>query len=530
MSLQEYIQRIDTGGKYRHKVPSTTIALVDTSKAPPLHRSLASKLKNAFQNRGDIVIDASEDPKEPFPDQALAAIQFFNLNSTEETPPGNFIGRFRKTNANDGGKKRSDKKAVVAGSVGEIPLEGDLTAYARTFMGRRGGHFTLVAEGNDSQEELQDGANVLVASMEGNTAVLNHVSSDPMSVFLDTVARLAFLAQAEMVNIKEGIRNEGIKFTDWINAPQVRGMQTASHILARAKPRPLIWDLDLGELGISLRQQRNIMRTLKTAGLGEGMQLGVVEDFAEPILAITETGVTKTDADPNRGSVIALSGITEFGSQYQILYGVPKGHLINLFKHPSTRQLKDTYWEILNSILRGKISSVWKEMIKGKPIWIDHPGSIESHESALVVMVSALLEASVVSNFKEAMEYFMREFADSRVLPVIPKGLKPGIRSGIHTHNYASSQQDDPHVRVIEADMKGFDYPHSPPCGSREAALLLISALCDSYENYGKLQDEETRIINLPGHGSFTFSKKDIDKMAKDMATVVNWLEKVPRH
>ena len=24
--------------------------------------------------------------------------------------------------------------------------------------------------------------------------------------------------------------------------------------------------------------------------------------------------------------------------------------------------------------------------------------------------------------------------------------------------------------------------------------------------------------------------KKDIDKMAKDMATVVNWLEKVPRH
>lgn len=171
-------------------------------------------------------------------------------------------------------------------------------------------------------------------------------------------------------------------------------------------------------------------------------------------------------------------------------------------------------------------------MIKGKPIWIDHPGSIESHESALVVMVSALLEGGVVTDFKGAMEYVLERFSQGEdvVLPIIPKGLKPGIRSGIHTHNYAQSNQKNPNVRVIEADMKGFNYPHSPPCGSREAALLLVSALCDSYQKYGFLQDDEIRIINLPGHGSFTFSKKNIDIMAKDMATIVSWMRNVPRY
>jgi hypothetical protein len=171
-------------------------------------------------------------------------------------------------------------------------------------------------------------------------------------------------------------------------------------------------------------------------------------------------------------------------------------------------------------------------MIKGKPIWIDHPGSIESHESALAVMVSALLEAGEVNNFKQAMEYIAERLSQGEhvVLPVIPKGLQPGIRSGIHTHNYAEIKQKNQNVRVIEADMEGFNYPHSPPCGSREAAFLLISTLCDSYEKYGKLKDNEIRIINLPGHGSFTFSKKNIDVVAQDMATIVKWMKAVPRY
>lgn len=37
MPLREYIQRIGHDGKYRHEVAPTTIAIVDTSKAPPLH-------------------------------------------------------------------------------------------------------------------------------------------------------------------------------------------------------------------------------------------------------------------------------------------------------------------------------------------------------------------------------------------------------------------------------------------------------------------------------------------------------------
>lgn len=528
MPLGEYIQRIDLDGKYRHKVPPTTIALVDTSKAPPLHQTLANSLQIAFEERGDTVVLATDNPADRLPDEALAAIQFFDLRTPDETKPRDFFGRFKKPKGE--GKKRTDKKAVVAGSADRIPVEGDLTGFARTFMGRRGGHFSFVAEGSEELLELDNEADVLVASMEGNTAVLHYDISDSMRVFLNAAARLSFLAQAEMVNTKEGLRNQAINFTDWINSPQVRGMQTASHILAKAKPRPLIWDLDLGQLGISRKQQRNIMRTLKTAGLGEGMQLAVVEDFGEPLLAVTETGVTKTDTDPNKGSVVALSGVTEFGSQYQILYGVPSGHIINLFKSPTKRQLQDTFREILNSVLRGNFRAIWKDMARGKPIWIDHPGSIESHESALIVIVSALLEAGVVRNFKEAMEYLENGLQESKVLPIIPKGLKPGIRSGIHTHNYAQAEQDNLNVRVIEADMEGFGYPHSPPCGSREAALLLISALCDSYEEYGLLKDDEVRIINLPGHGSFTFSKKDIDKMAKDMATIVKWLRTVTRY
>lgn len=533
MALREFVQRIEYNSKYKHDVPPTVVTIVDTSKSPPLHRSLARHLQEAFKMRGDQVIPASADPKEPLPDDAITAIQFFDLQSPQETPPTDFFGRFRKIKSAGKKNKRTDKKAVVAGTRDNIPVAQDLTALARTFMGRRGGHITIAAEGSDDQEELQNGAHVLIGSMEGNTALIDYDLSDPMRVFLNAAARLAFLGHAEMVNIKEGVHNESIKFSDWINTEQVRGMQRASHILAHAKPRPLIWDIVLGRLGISLKQQRRLMSALKTAGLGEGMQLAVVEDVGEePLLAITETGVSKTDADPNQGNVVALSGLTEFGSQYQVLFGTPKGHIINLFRHPSIQQAKDTYREILNATLRGNLPSIWKDMVKGQPIWIDHPGSIESHESALVVMVSALLEAETVSNFKQAMEYIAERFSQGEhvVLPVIPKGLKPGIRSGIHTHNFAEVKQENPNVRVIVADMEGFNYPHSPPCGSREAAFLLVSTLCDSYEKYGKLQEDEIRIINLPGHGSFTFSKKNIDIMAQDMATVVTWMKAVPRY
>ena len=94
----------------------------------------------------------------------------------------------------------------------------------------------------------------------------------------------------------------------------------------------------------------------------------------------------------------------------------------------------------------------------------------------------------------------------------------------------ASHDQRDPRVKVIDADMVGFGYPHSPPCGSREAALILLSAVCDSYNQYGPLKDDEIRVINLPGHGSFAYSKKNIKDTAADMATVVKWEDHVHRY
>ena len=108
MPLREYIHRIDPDGKYKHAVPATTIAIVDTSKTPPLHQNLAKQLKTAFESRGDVVVGATYDPKDPLPDEALAAVQFFDLRSGEETPPRNFFGRFRKPKGE--GKKRTDKR------------------------------------------------------------------------------------------------------------------------------------------------------------------------------------------------------------------------------------------------------------------------------------------------------------------------------------------------------------------------------------------------------------------------------------
>ncbi len=529
MPLEKYLDRISPAdGKYRHVIEPVTIVIVQSEKYPPFHQFIAESLEAAFRKRDDTVVYASDDPKEQLPDNADGMIQLHDLRSLEEIDPTKTLGRFPRKSEY---KKRADRKVVIAGSVDEIPVKDDLTKYARTQMGHKAGHFTLIMEGKEQQTALNDGAKALVASMEGNTAVLIHDKSNPLGIFVNAVLRLAFLNKAEMVSTREGKKNVIITFGDWISNLDVRRMQDASHILSKAKPRPLIWDLDLRELGMSRKQQLAAMKALGTAGLGEGMQWTVIEEdqYGEPILAVTETGVTKTDADPKKGNVVAVYGATEFGSEHYILFGLPKGHLVNLFKHPSKQQMKDTVNELLSSFLRKKYDAI-KDMVKLQPIWIDHPGSIETHESVLFAMISSLLESGKISSFKEAMEYITNGFNESRVLPVIPKGIKAGAKSGIHSHNMASREQKNKKVKVINADMEGFGYPHSPPCGSREATLILLSALCDSYKQDGPLQDDEIRIINLPGHGSFVYSKKNIDAVARDMSTIVQWEDHVHRY
>lgn len=219
-------------------------------------------------------------------------------------------------------------------------------------------------------------------------------------------------------------------------------------------------------------------------------------------MAITETGTSKTNVNPEKGNVVAVPCLTEYGTVHWILSGRPKGHPVNFFKNPSAQSAKDMVEFLVSGFLRRRLKQDLGGIKKGESPLVDHPPSIESFENALLYHTAALLHAGVVTKFEDVFPYLADAFNKNPKLPIIPKGLPKAADSLIHLHKCAKLKQESKSIKVINADMAYFGFSHTPPCGSREAALLPVKGYFDLYQRYGlPKSSDEIWIIILPGHG-----------------------------
>lgn len=480
MALREHVERIGPDGVYHYQRPKITVAFVlPTAGTPPIHQVIAPRLQAAFVRQEDTVILASANPKEPFPKEAKIAIQFDDLTTERQTPWS--LGRFPKTPT---GERTSEKFVCVVpfGLNGNSPDQ--LTEQARLLMVTKASPIVIAIEG-------VSGA---VATLEGN------VGEGTIYNELGWMAeRLAFLGAVEMVNTKEGVVNPRLIFADWLLKDEVQSIGAASKNLAAAN---LLWDIDIRQFG-DIRQIAQILRHQRQAGYGEGMMSTLVRVNKDWAMAITETGTSKTKVDPEKGNVVAVSYLTEYGTVHWILSGRPKGHPINFLRKPSWQSCKDMVEFLVSGYLRGRLKRDLGGIKKGEVPVVDHPPSIESHENALLYHMSALLHAGVVTKFEDALSYLADAFNKSPRLPIIPHGLPKAADAVAHLHKCAKLEQQSKDIKVISADMSYFGFPHTPPCGSREAALLLLKGQYDLYQRYGLPQSkDEIWVVILPGHGS----------------------------
>lgn len=478
MALREHAERIGPDGVYHYQRPRITVAVVPPAdNAHPIHKIIAPKLEAAFRDLGDTVVIASANPRESFPKEANIAVQFDDTGTNRYPSWG--LGRFPKT-ANG---RTSDKVACVIHSA--LPEQPDqLTETLRLLMAAKVAPIVVGI----------DGARGAVATLEGNVGV------ETLDDGVDWIAnRLAFLGSVEMVNIKEGVVNPRLIFADWRVKDEVQSIGDASKNLAAVN---LLWDIDIRQYG-SIRQLAQILRHQRQAGYGEGMMSTLVRVNGDWTMAITETGTSKTKVDPEKGNVVAVPYLTEYGTVHWILSGRPKGHPINFLRKPSWQSGKDMVEFLVSGFLRRRLKQDLGGIKKGESPLVDHPPSIESHENALLYHMSALLHAGVVTKFEDAIHYLANAFNKNPRLPIIPHGLQKGADALVHLHKHAELEQKSKSIKVIIADMAYFGFPHTPPCGSREAALLLVKGYCDLYQRYGLPQSkDEIGVVILPGHGS----------------------------
>lgn len=516
MTIKEQVRRIGPNHKYKYELPQINPSFEQPAAGKPLHGFLLTKLNETFDQAGDQVTVVGRGEK--FPKGAQVAFRFAE-DLGRERGPAELYGRHEKP--------RNHKKAIYIFTTPHLPesfeTDQQISSWMRGILVSNACHDAVVVEGKSEEERLREGARAFITSMEGNVGVeIFHGEGEDF--FRHLTERFKLLGGAEMVNKKESQVTEKLTFEDWCQRKVVQDVAYASRLLGR---QGLLWDLDLKQYA-SRRQVERILFTLKQAGLGEGNLSAIDRDFR--LMAITETGVSKPRINPYKGEVVAVPEVTENGTVHLVTRGLPEGHPINLFKHPSPETFKDTLNFFVSSLRRGKMGQLLKDsLVKGANIQIDHPPSIEANENGLFYMADALYHVGQVSTFEEFLQYLNSGFAKSRTLPVLPEGLDAAADAAVHIHKVPKISQD-PRVKIVPLDLERFNFRHSPPCGSREGFLLLLSQVFKSYEIYGRPESpDEIRGVILPGHGSFLWGYRGIKSLADGIVGRVEFNDHVPQ-
>lgn len=517
MSIKEQIERlgpVGPDGEYLYQLPEIKATFIPPEN--PLERYLFSQLEAAFSRYGDRVSITKEGK---FPQEVNVAFAF-TTDLDKEVRPRKFYGRHQKP--------RNHKKAITIGVIKELDATilnnpEALFKWARGILVKKGSHNAIIIEGDLQKSTLNEGARAIIVSMEGNIG-METFDGDGQEFFDHLVERLKLLCGAEMINIKEGQEVTAPTFEDWCNRRVVQEVAEASHFLGE---HGLLWDLELREFA-GFRQTEMILRTLKQAGLGEGNLSAIDRELK--VMAITETGVSKTHINPAKGEVVAVPGITENGTVHWVMWGLPEGHPITLYRDHSRESLKAVGEFLISAWRRGKTRQVLKDIFtKINKIRIDHPSSIEASENARFFMAHALLTAGRIDNFKDLLTYLADGFCHSRILPIIPEGVEPAADAAIHVHKTPKLKQKDPQIKIVDPNIKKLGFRHSPNCGSWEGAVLPLMALFLSDEEFGSPEsEEEIRGAVLLGHGSYFWGYKGIKYLAEAVVERVEFEDYVP--
>ncbi len=513
--LPIFTRRFDNDGYYRHETTSINAIFVDAKD--PLHQSILKGMQDALRSRGSIVSYADQ---RQFPDAVNVAFRFDN-DPYAERKTGELA--FRHT------KPRGHKKANYIVLVDQIPpdlLEEENTTNLKDWLldiqVAKACHNLIVIEGKPNQPELESGAVAAIRSMEGNVT-LSNFEGDGSNFYTSLAEVMELLCGAEMVNVKEGFPSDSLGFREWVQAGTVQELAKMSRILAKAG---LLWDLDL-EAKASRGQLRDILRTLRQAGLGEGMMSGI--ERTSGIMAISETGVSKTGLSPYRGEIVPVTDITQFGAAHLIMNGIPEGHPYTLFERRSAEDLQAVAGFLQSSFLRGQLPNLVLDMLtRGKNISVDHPPSIEVHENGMLYRYVALLHDSIINRgeflpLQDYLEITAQDLEHQGSLSVIPEGVTVAADAGAHLHKILAPSQQNPYIKTTNLDMSRLNFQHAPPCGSREGAIELLTGVEQSYREYGLPESpEEVRSTDLPGHGSFSWGFQGPVKLAETLASA-NW-------
>lgn len=131
---------------------------------------------------------------------------------------------------------------------------------------------------------------------------------------------------------------------------------------------------------------------------------------------------------------------------------------------------------------------------------------------------------NVNMDIEEALVYLFNYFEHSKYLPIIPKGLNPGINAIGHVHGYASKIQHDKEVLIEDVDLAESGYPHTPACGSFESVLIALKGFFNMYKRYGKMRSRrEIRGIRVRGHGGIFVGYDGIENLADGIVNRVNF-------
>ena len=497
MNFAAHVERIGQDGRYTYVPKVVTIALVEPPNKP-LYKLLAHELTAAFNRRGDRVLPVSNNPREPFPEEAKAVVKFDNASTRRD--PREMFRRFPKTP--DG---RTDRKVICVVPSRLSEKDEGLTDFARRFMLRKASQLPVIVEGRPSDAKIFPGARGAVASLEGNVGTFKFNPNRSEEFYEEIAKRLAFLITPEMLNTRVPISSNGLALEAWAQRPAVQAIALASHDLAKVK---LLWDVDLRAFG-DMRQVYFVLRQMKQAGLGEGMMsaLTSIDGYSSPVMAVTETGTSKTNVDPLKGNIVAVPGLTEQGIVHWVLSGRLKGHPADLLEKPSIQTVLDVADFLKSSHLRDRLG----QTLRGS---VENPPSIEAWENAAFYHAAALLQAGVVKTYEDFIRYLAKQFAKGSVLPVIPEGLEESANAAVHLHKFPEEEQPDESIRVVNVDMKEFGFPHNPPCGSFEAASLVFMGLFNSYQQFGPPRSRhEIRAVGLAGHGLFVWGYNGMDSL-----------------
>ncbi|OGK44732.1 hypothetical protein A3B40_05090 [Candidatus Roizmanbacteria bacterium RIFCSPLOWO2_01_FULL_37_16] len=517
--LQKHIDRIGPDGVYRYRIEPVAFAILHAAKMPDVLGQIAPVLEEALRNNGNRLVEVN-DEKGPIPPDTDAALRFEDFESRHMRP--DLLLRFPKTK---GGRPLS--KVIYSSNTNTaiIPDESERTHWGRQYCGAKKAEIGILFEASDSDPGISPGSRAMIASLEGNVGEEIYKEGEEKDFFKRVAKRTAFTAKAEMVNRRHKVENPNVTFGRWASLPEVQELRSAVSMFAEAG---LLWDIDMGQYLPPL-EAGAVLYTMKQAGYGEGQESNLVNLNGEWIMAISETGESKTNLDPLKGNAVPVPAITEDGHVHWLLKGFPKGHPINVYRHPSRQSLSDLRDFIYKNALRGNLGRMFWALLLGKEVLTDNPPSIETFENGILYHIGALLENEEINGsgenaFEEALKYLFNQFQKSKFLPIIPKGFKPGINALAHIHGMASFDQEDKKVFIEEVDLSELGFPHTPSCGSFESVLAALRGIVNLYYRFGLMNSiEEIRGVRIRGHGSILFGNNGILNLAKGVVSRVNF-------